>query len=505
MLLVVMMSSSQRLSIAARTAKILPDNRFPLHKYFRAAQNLLKQALVFREENNVVELYISLLRFASLVGETIPEHQEYGTFSATKKAEYTKKLKHVLSELEKLKPEVQKELERLNNPVAITGNNVTTKCESALATKGFIIENSTDEKFKWPLASSGITHNIQSKPYQIEDQLNNLLLNLPQPKDETLSRHSFLGRDGIKAHWDMPVSKAKVQYPSYIDASRIEIPSLDLNPNKALSVEVPSSAVHVDLLGESTFRREPVASHVNAGHQLNLITQPSPPPVPAFVQNLPTSFGAMDSSKSVTPLHPWKVDDPFRGTVSTLPDGSKLAEGPKHLHISAKMMDEFMKLASQNTDKNIETCGVLAGSLKNAVFYVTTLIIPKQQATSDSCQTVKEEEIFDCQDKRGLFQLGWIHTHPKQICFMSSIDLHTHYSYQVMLPEAVAIVMAPTDATRKYGIFRLSEPGGVKVIQGCQMRGHHPHEQPSDGSTIYEHCSHVLMNPVLRYQVIDLR
>lgn len=25
------------------------------------------------------------------------------------------------------------------------------------------------------------------------------------------------------------------------------------------------------------------------------------------------------------------------------------------------------------------------------------------------CQTVNEEEIFDVQDKRGLFQLGWIH------------------------------------------------------------------------------------------------
>jgi STAM-binding protein len=69
---------------------------------------------------------------------------------------------------------------------------------------------------------------------------------------------------------------------------------------------------------------------------------------------------------------------------------------------------------------------------KKGTFYVSTLIIPKQEATSDSCQTLNEEEIFDSQDKRGLFQLGWIHTHPSQTCFMSSIDLHTHYSYQVM-------------------------------------------------------------------------
>lgn len=164
-----------------------------------------------------------------------------------------------------------------------------------------------------------------------------------------------------------------------------------------------------------------------------------------------------------------------------------------------------MKLARQNTNSSIETCGVLAGSLKNATFYVTALIIPKQQATSYSCQTVNEEEIFDWQDKRGLFQLGWIHTHPTQSCFMSSVDLHTHYSYQVMLPEAIAIVMAPTDSRRKYGIFRLSYPGGIKVIQKCQLRGFHPHDEPSDGNPIYEHCGHVLMSETLQYQVMDLR
>ena len=34
-------------------------------------------------------------------------------------------------------------------------------------------------------------------------------------------------------------------------------------------------------------------------------------------------------------------------------------------------------------------------------------------------------------------------THPSQTAFMSSIDLHTHCGYQLMLPEAIAIVVAP--------------------------------------------------------------
>lgn len=81
---------------------------------------------------------------------------------------------------------------------------------------------------------------------------------------------------------------------------------------------------------------------------------------------------------------------------------------------------------------------------KNRRFYVTALIIPKQESTSDSvsesplyyslrkkgslhaslegfpgkysdqilseqCQTTNEEEIFEVQDKQSLFPLGWIH------------------------------------------------------------------------------------------------
>ncbi|XP_028086852.1 AMSH-like ubiquitin thioesterase 3 isoform X2 [Camellia sinensis] len=74
-----------------------------------------------------------------------------------------------------------------------------------------------------------------------------------------------------------------------------------------------------------------------------------------------------------------------------------------------KMMDDFLRLARENTAKNLETCGVLAGSLKNRVFHITTPIVPKQESTLDSCQTLNEEEIFEVQDKYSLFPLGWIH------------------------------------------------------------------------------------------------
>ena len=54
-----------------------------------------------------------------------------------------------------------------------------------------------------------------------------------------------------------------------------------------------------------------------------------------------------------------------------------------------------------------------------------------QEGTSDTVAALGEEEIFEAQDSRGLFPLGWIHTHPSQTCFLSSIDIHTQCGYQV--------------------------------------------------------------------------
>lgn len=89
--------------------------------------------------------------------------------------------------------------------------------------------------------------------------------------------------------------------------------------------------------------------------------------------------------------------------------------------------------ARHNTRRGIETCGILAGTLSanDSIFTISTLIVPKQEGTTDTVQALGEEEIFDVQDSRGLYPLGWIHTHPTQSCFLSSIDVHTHCGYQV--------------------------------------------------------------------------
>jgi STAM-binding protein len=71
------------------------------------------------------------------------------------------------------------------------------------------------------------------------------------------------------------------------------------------------------------------------------------------------------------------------------------------------------------------------------------------------------------QDKQELITLGWIHTHPSQTAFLSSVDLHTHAGYQLMLPEAVAIVCAPK--YNETGFFVLTQNYGLDYIGNCRF------------------------------------
>ena len=77
---------------------------------------------------------------------------------------------------------------------------------------------------------------------------------------------------------------------------------------------------------------------------------------------------------------------------------------------------------------------------------------------------------------------------------------------QVMLEEAVAIVMSPRDSqNRKCGIFRLTTPGGMKLIRDCTQTGFHSHAPTETGQKVYELCGHVYINPRVKHTVVDLR
>ncbi|XP_027360920.1 AMSH-like ubiquitin thioesterase 2 isoform X2 [Abrus precatorius] len=177
----------------------------------------------------------------------------------------------------------------------------------------------------------------------------------------------------------------------------------------------------------------------------------------------------------------------------------------RDVHISMRLMEDFLDLAKENTEKELETCGILGACLEKGTLYMTTLIIPKQESASNSCQATNEEEVFKILNERSLYPVGWIHTHPSQSCFMSSVDLHTQYSYQAMIAEAFAIVLAPKDTSRSCGLFRLTDPEGMNILKNCHETGFHPHKEPDNGNPVYEHCSNVYKNSNLRFEIFDLR
>ena len=162
----------------------------------------------------------------------------------------------------------------------------------------------------------------------------------------------------------------------------------------------------------------------------------------------------------------------------------------KTVSLPRDCLPRFLSIAALNTSRNRETCGLLLGRDQKGKYVVTTLLIPKQHSTSDTCTMDEEELVMQFTEERALITLGWvswglierdvrlnvlvrstptlrshvsINGHPRlstfylAICvgFMSSVDLHTHSGFQRMLPESFAVVCAPK-STPKYVFYPAS-------------------------------------------------
>ncbi|KAL1901249.1 hypothetical protein Cpir12675_000617 [Ceratocystis pirilliformis] len=240
----------------------------------------------------------------------------------------------------------------------------------------------------------------------------------------------------------------------------------------------------------------------------------------------PISLAPFSSTKSPPPVVPRKIE---LDTISAQPQrppkdlpvpepkingpefvfapGAYLESGEplRPMFLPSGLRKAFVALARVNTSRHIETCGMLCGAPQNGALYIHELLVPEQVGTSDTCETVNELAIYEHMEKHNLVCYGWIHTHPTQTCFMSSRDLHTHASYQAGLPEAIAIVCAPTSEP-SYGIFRLTDPAGKDHILDCrQTATFHPHSIDN----IYTKCNkpigHVIEREDLTFTVVDLR
>lgn len=268
---------------------------------------------------------------------------------------------------------------------------------------------------------------------------------------------------------------------------------------------------------------DPISSGQLAIHDKNVERQP-PPVLPPKETVQPQSASVVDGTLADAPPRPSKLSPqplipekiPPAGADSTpsdlnpssytfkpsayLENGSPL----RTVFLPANLRTRFLQFAAANTQRNLETCGILCGTLVSNALFISRLVIPEQVSTSDTCETTNESALFDYCDSEDLIMLGWIHTHPTQTCFMSSRDLHTHSGYQVMLPESIAIVCAPSKDPN-WGVFRLTDPPGLKTVLDCTQGGlFHPHAQEN----IYTGAlrpGHVVEVNGLELETVDFR
>jgi len=170
------------------------------------------------------------------------------------------------------------------------------------------------------------------------------------------------------------------------------------------------------------------------------------------------------------------------------------------IYVTDNLVPGFVRFAAENTKRDIETCGVLTGKYlhEEDAYVITHCVIPKQKGSANTVQTLCEEELIGVQEKYGVVTLGWIHSHPSQTCFLSSVDMHCQLSYQIMMPNAVAIVYAPTDTTQTFSLTKK----GIDVLSKCSCQGFHRHE---GASGLYEKANHVHSAKHQKCKFIDLR
>ena len=168
-----------------------------------------------------------------------------------------------------------------------------------------------------------------------------------------------------------------------------------------------------------------------------------------------------------------------------------------------EIIAEFLKLAHPNTTKNVETCAILAGNEIDGQLVITTLIVPTQTGKADQCAVSDEMELFETQTANDLITIGWIHSHPKFDLFLSSVDIHTQFGYQMQLPEAVGIVYSPIVPNPGYQALRIKD-SCIKQIEMCKKKGFHEHKC-ADGAVAWTYCKHINYVSGHQIRVLDIR
>ena len=171
-------------------------------------------------------------------------------------------------------------------------------------------------------------------------------------------------------------------------------------------------------------------------------TQRRPSPIPPAPVPAPQIASAVDQTR-ITPAT----------------SGDVAPRELKTVYLPRESLPRFLNVAAVNTARNRETCGLLLGKDKKSKFVVTTLLIPKQHSTSDTCTMDEEELVMSFTEERSLITLGW-----------------------------VSIVAFPPDLTARFIIFRSDPYPSDPVVFHVLCRPPHPLWFPENAAGIICRC-----------------
>ncbi|XP_063066787.1 STAM-binding protein-like A [Engraulis encrasicolus] len=409
----------------------------PPRRYFRSGMEMIRMANIYADEGNTEHAFILYNKYITLFIEKLPKHKDYKTANIPEKKETMRKLKEIaFPKAEELKELLLKQYDK-----DYAEYLVRKKAE--------------EEAHARELARQRQQEAERQQQAQEEQQQAELEHRRQREQEQQLAFEEMRRRQELEKE------RQRILH--------------EFGP-PVVAPTAPSLLMHDDDIHGPPMPQTPAQA---------LIANPTPPQSPEstpYHHTIPGHPNAPMFDRSLKP------------GVST----GLTVDGIRHLAVPSELCHKFLKLADANTARAVETCGILCGKLTKNAFTITHVIVPKQCGGPDYCDTENEEELFLIQDQYDLITLGWIHTHPTQTAFLSSVDLHTHCSYQMMLPESIAIVCSPK--FNETGYFRMTDHG-MTEISTCKQKGFHPHTKEPP---LFTDSRHVTITDI-NVTVLDLR
>ncbi|KAI6660042.1 AMSH-like protease isoform X2 [Oopsacas minuta] len=462
------------------------DNNLSPARYIRAMNQMEKTSRYYLNDGKHEQAYVLLNKLVTIFVEKLPTHPAYKTLDSKSRAEGNKIVNRAFPIAEDLKSKlVQKYTHLKDNSLKEFNQKLESIASSTLHQVESVVSQDVDTAVKD--ASQDIT------PEQLTSEQNSQTDNPSDSATQILIPQS-----------DITPSPSDVPHP--------ESPPPSYSPPSAPTPTAPSrgsvkklvhsySKLLTDAEGVDSYITKPLPSATKNDHRSSHMQ--------SFAVGPMASGSTWGAGPLVNPLYSL----PSQITSNTLmsPTSNLLTSsissglvGLRSVIIPQDIRQKFEIISQTNSNNKVETCGILCGVLKDGEegesLQVTHLVIPKQKGGPDSCDTLDEHDLFEFQDKNDLITIGWIHTHPTQTAFLSSVDQHTQASYQILLDEAVALVLAPK--YNELGVFSLTSPQGLFYVNSCKKPGFHPHPRVPP---LFNTCSHVHFSSTILIQIADLR